>query len=85
MNEPSAATTISVTTASRSSPGFSDVRSVDKRSGSIGNTFAEVYTDVVLNRACASMAEPFLTSASTSATATWILTAPSASLSQAVN
>ena len=35
-SEPSAATVISITTASRSSPSLSEVRSVDSRSGSIG-------------------------------------------------
>ena len=44
---PSSATVNSVTTAARSSPGTSDVRSVDSRSGSIGKTLAGVYTDVV--------------------------------------
>jgi len=38
----SPATTISLTSASRSWSGLSDVRSVLSRSGSIGNTLAEV-------------------------------------------
>jgi len=72
--------TISTTIASRSTFAFSDVRSVESCSGSIGKISAAVYTEVVLCRACWSMAEPGFTSASTSATATRILTASPARL-----
>ncbi len=73
--------TMSTTTARRSSSWFKEVRSVDSFSGSIGKILAAVYTEVVLWRAWSSMAEPFLTSASTSATATrtLILSSPRAS------
>ena len=44
--------------------------------GSIQNTSAAVYTEVVLVRACASSGEPLVTMASTSATAIRILVRP---------
>jgi hypothetical protein len=78
MTVPSAATSISITIARRAWPSPRDVRSVESFSGSIGKIWAAVYTDVVLVRAWPSMAEPIFTTASTSATATRILTAPSA-------
>src|SRR5205823_884249 len=72
---PSAPTVISTTTASRSPPSPREVRSVDSFSGSIGKTSAAVYTEVVFVCAWPSIAEPFPTAASTSATATRIVTA----------
>ena len=69
-SQASAATCMSTTTASRSWPSCSDVRSVDSTSGNIGNTPAAVYTEVVLTAAWPSTAPPGRTSASTSATAT---------------
>jgi len=80
-----ASTTNSTTTASRSSSRFSEVRSVESFSGSIGKISAAVYTEVVLWRACPSMAEPSFTSASTSATATRILTMGPGSVSATVS
>src|SRR5215470_1501348 len=82
---PSPATVASMTRASLSSPAFSDVRSVESRSGSMGKIAAAVYTEVVFARACPSMAEPFLTSASTSATATRMRTAPPGPESETVS
>ena len=55
------------------------VRSVESRSGSIGKICAAVYTEVVLVRACSSTGEPTATVTSTSAIATRMRTAPSAS------
>src|SRR2546426_6193955 len=66
-----------MTIARRAWPSPSDVRSVESFSGSIGKTSAAVYTDVVLVRAWASIAEPSFTVVSTSATATRIFTTPS--------
>jgi hypothetical protein len=73
---PSVATFSSITTASRSSPGLSEVRSVESLSGSIGKISTPVYTDVVLCRAWRSIAVPSRTTASTSATATQIVAWP---------
>ncbi len=68
--------TISTTIASRFWPNPSEVTLVDSFSGSMKKISAAVYTVVVLWRACASMAEPALTTASTSATATRIFVLP---------
>ena len=61
---------MAVTMARRSWCAPNELRSVESRSGSMGNTRAAVYTEVVLRCACRSMAEPLCTSASTSAMAT---------------
>jgi hypothetical protein len=73
---PSARTINSTTIARRSSFAASEVRSVDKRSGSIGKIAAVVYTLVVLATAWRSMADSRGTVASTSAMATHTFTPP---------
>src|SRR5258706_8567599 len=65
-----------MTTARRFSCSLSDVRSVDRRSGSIGNITPGVYTDVVFCSAWRSTAECLATAAPTSAMATITLTWP---------
>ena len=66
----------SMTMPRRSWPSARLVRSVESRSGSIGNICGAVYTEVVLLRACSSTGEPRATVASTSAIAIRIFTAP---------
>ncbi len=55
--DPSVATPISMTRASRSSPSPREVRSVESLSGSMGKISAAVYTEVVLVLACRSIGD----------------------------